>query len=102
MGRGVSPASEGGGTSSGQNVHAGCTQLRPTRVLHPIFQTSVVDGALVVDVLVSVVVVGVVCYDGCEQSAVHSATAVLGRVGRPRGRYYYTSNPPACSLQPIR
>ena len=102
MGRGVSPASDEGGTSSGQNVHAGRTQFRATRVLHPIFQTSVVDGALVVDVLVSVVVVGVVCYDGCEQSAVHSATAVLGRVGRPRGRYYYTSNPPACSLQPIR
>ena len=51
---------------------------------------SALVGLLVVDVLDVVVVVVGVC-DGCEQSAVHWATAVLGRVGRPRGRYYTQS-----------
>ena len=60
-------------------------------------QLPYVDGALVVDVL-GVVVVGV-CYDGCEQSAVQCATAVLGRVGRAWALLYISTT---WAMQPIR
>ena len=46
-----------------------------------------VDGALLVGLVGVLVAVGVVCSDSCAQSAVQCATAVLGRVGRARGRH---------------
>ena len=50
--------------------------------------------ALLVGLVGVLVAVGVVCSDSCAQSAVQCATAVLGRVGRARGRHQYTSAPP--------
>ena len=85
--REVSPASDRVGAAAAKMC---------THALRAQTATSVVvDSALVVLVLdvVVVVVVGVLWY-GCEQAAVQWATAVLGRVGRPRGRYYTTcANP---------
>ena len=77
-----------------------CTHVVRNYVLASLrLQLPYVDGALVVvDVLGGVVVVGV-CYDGCEQSAVHCATAVLGRVGRAWALLYIS---PTWPLQPIR
>ena len=64
-----------------------CAQLPQTQCATSGVKLVVVDGALLVGLVGVLVAVGVVCSDSCAQSAVQCATAVLGRVGRARGRH---------------
>ena len=83
--RGLTCIRRAGGSSAKMCAH------RVRNCLHTIATSGVklvvVDGALLVGLVGVLVAVGVVCSDSCAQSAVQCATAVLGRVGRARGRH---------------